>query len=87
MNLLRQALDENSKVSSTRLLIVITILLFIPAFVGVWVRTGIVSNAVPDIPSGVIWLIGALGTWKVGQKFAEARNGQTPAPPQTAGMP
>lgn len=75
MGTVKDALSEDSKTSSVRVVMLAAFALFFPAFVTVWTKISWFENSLQDVPAGVLWLIGILLAGKVSQKFIEKKGG------------
>lgn len=64
-------LKEDNSFSTMRVAVIALIILFFPAFVGVWSYLCIKTLVMIDIPSGVIWLLGVILGAKSTQKLLE----------------
>lgn len=67
----RLASDNEGNLSSLRVVFLLCGLLFIPAFVTVWVWVSLYNRQMSDIPSGVYGLLGILLVGKSIQKGIE----------------
>ena len=68
---LKEGLGEGGGISTMRIVVLGTAVVFIPAFTLVWSWTSLLAGMLLEIPTGVLWILAILLTGKVGQKVVE----------------
>jgi hypothetical protein len=71
INFIKKLLSENGEISTTRFIIVISMLAFFLPFCWDYAVISHFKEALQEVPQSVIELIGVLGAWKIGQKVTE----------------
>jgi hypothetical protein len=71
INFIKKLLSENGEISTTRFIIVISMMAFFLPFCWDYAILSYHNMKLQDVPQSVIELLGVLGAWKIGQKVTE----------------